>query len=68
MKEITSLPPDFLESLSTTDRGRIQARVKELKMIEKMSPEEREEYLQKMRELKNEIEKKRNEQKNIHKT
>ncbi len=52
MKEITALPPDFLEALTPVDRGRIQNRVKELKMIEKMSPEEREEYLRKKEEEK----------------
>jgi rubrerythrin len=52
MEEITALPPDFLEALTPVDRGRIQNRVKELKMIEKMSPEEREEYLRKKEEEK----------------
>ncbi|MHA1331113.1 MAG: hypothetical protein ACTSR2_08555, partial [Candidatus Hodarchaeales archaeon] len=52
MEEISLLPPDFLEALSPTDRGRLQARVKELRMIEKMSPEEREEYLAKKKQEK----------------
>lgn len=52
MEEITALPQDFLESLSPVDRGQVQARVKELRMIEKMSPEERAEYLQKKQEEK----------------
>ncbi|PWI48804.1 hypothetical protein CEE45_04410 [Candidatus Heimdallarchaeota archaeon B3_Heim] len=52
MEEITALPPDFLEALIPVDRGRIQNRVKELKMIDKMSPEEREEYLKKKEEEK----------------
>ncbi|MHA2155464.1 MAG: hypothetical protein ACXABU_09035 [Candidatus Hodarchaeales archaeon] len=52
MDEITALPPDFLEALTPVDRGRIQNRVKELKMIEKMSPEDREEYLRKKEEEK----------------
>ncbi|MFX1285035.1 MAG: hypothetical protein ACFFB5_15340 [Promethearchaeota archaeon] len=46
MEEIQSLPPDFLEALTPTDRNRLQDRVKELKKIEKMSPEERKAYLQ----------------------
>lgn len=52
MEEITALPPDFLEALSPADRNRLQTRVKELKLIEKMSPEEREEYLRKKQEEK----------------
>ena len=52
MEEITSLPQDFLEVLTPVDRNRLQSRVKELKMLEKMSPEERESYLQKKREEK----------------
>ncbi|MHA1977651.1 MAG: hypothetical protein ACW98I_12160 [Candidatus Hodarchaeales archaeon] len=52
MDEITALPPDFLEALTPVDRGRIQNRVKELKMIDKMSPEEQEEYLRKKEEEK----------------
>jgi len=52
MDEIATLPQDFLETLSPVDRGRLQARVKELRMTEKMSPEEREEYLRKKLEEK----------------
>ncbi|MHA2054132.1 MAG: hypothetical protein ACW99F_11090, partial [Candidatus Hodarchaeales archaeon] len=52
MEEITELPPEFLEVLTPPDRGRIQARVKELKMLEKMTPEAREEYLEKKAEEK----------------
>ena len=52
MEEISALPPDFLEALTPTDRGRIQSRVKELKMIAKMDPDERETYLKKKREEK----------------
>ncbi|MHA2245907.1 MAG: hypothetical protein ACXADY_13170 [Candidatus Hodarchaeales archaeon] len=47
MEEITILPQEFLEALVPTDRNRLQTRVKELKKIEKMSPEERRAYLQK---------------------
>jgi hypothetical protein len=52
MEEIIALPPDFLEALTPTDRTRVQERVKELKKIEKMAPEERETYFQKKKELK----------------
>ena len=52
MEEITALPPDFLEALTPTDRTRVQERVKELRMLEKMSPEDREEYLRKKQEEK----------------
>ncbi|MHA1944971.1 MAG: hypothetical protein ACW97W_02615 [Candidatus Hodarchaeales archaeon] len=52
MEEISALPPDFLEALTPTDRGRIQSRVKELKMIAKMDPDEREAYLTKKQEAK----------------
>ncbi len=52
MEEIIILPQEFLEALTPTDRNRLQTRVKELKKIEKMSPEEREAYLQKKREEK----------------
>ncbi|MHA2074503.1 MAG: hypothetical protein ACW97X_07780 [Candidatus Hodarchaeales archaeon] len=52
MEEITSLPQEFLEALTPVDRNRLQTRVKELKKIEKMSPEEREEYLRKKQEEK----------------
>jgi rRNA maturation endonuclease Nob1 len=52
MEEISALPPDFLEALTPTDRGRIQSRVKELKMIAKMDPDEREAYLKKKLEEK----------------
>ncbi len=52
MEEITALPQDFLEVLTPVDRNRLQSRVKELKMIEKMNPKERETYLQKKREEK----------------
>ncbi len=52
MEEIQTLPQDFLEALTPSDRNRLQNRVKELKMIEKMSPEERENYLQKKKEEK----------------
>ncbi|MFX1517421.1 MAG: hypothetical protein ACFFC6_14040, partial [Promethearchaeota archaeon] len=52
MEEITTLPQDFLEALTPSDRNRLQERVKELKRIEKMSPEEREAYLTKKREEK----------------
>ncbi|UCG90334.1 MAG: hypothetical protein JSU57_00985 [Candidatus Heimdallarchaeota archaeon] len=56
MEEIQSLPSDFLEALTPTDRNRLQNRVKELKKIEKMSPEERKSYLQKKEEEKKRIE------------
>ncbi len=56
MDEITALPPDFLEALTPTDRTRLQERVKELRMLEKMSEEEREEYLSKKREEKERVE------------
>ncbi|MFW9995251.1 MAG: hypothetical protein ACFFD4_24660 [Candidatus Odinarchaeota archaeon] len=52
LEEINTLPPDFLVSLSTIDRGRIQERVKELKYIARLSPEEREDYLEKKRKEK----------------
>ncbi len=52
MEEITALPQDFLEVLTPVDRNRLQSRVKELKMLEKMSPKERETFLQKKREEK----------------
>jgi len=52
MDEISALPPDFLEALTPTDRGRIQSRVKELKMISKMDPDEREAYLKTKQEEK----------------
>jgi hypothetical protein len=52
MEEISALPPDFLEALTPADRGRIQSRVKELKMIAKMDPAEREAYLKKKEEEK----------------
>ncbi len=52
MEEISVLPPDFLEALTPTDRGRIQSRVKELKMIAKMDPVDREAYLKKKLEEK----------------
>ena len=52
MDEISTLPPDFLEALTPTDRVRIQSRVKELKMIAKMEPDEREAYLKKKLEEK----------------
>jgi rubrerythrin len=52
MEEITGLPSDFLEALTPVDRNRLQERVKELKRIERMSPEERETYLQKKKEEK----------------
>ncbi|MFW9904363.1 MAG: hypothetical protein ACFFFH_08535 [Candidatus Thorarchaeota archaeon] len=52
MGEITSLPQDFLEALTPSDRNRLQERVKELKKIEKMTPEEREAYLRKKLEEK----------------
>jgi len=52
LEEINALPPDFLEALSPPDRNRLQNRVKEIRMIEKMSPEEREAFLLKKREEK----------------
>ncbi|UCE14859.1 MAG: hypothetical protein JSV04_06670 [Candidatus Heimdallarchaeota archaeon] len=52
MEEIQALPPTFLEALTPPDRARLQNRVKELKMIEKMTPEEKEAYLQKKKEEK----------------
>ncbi|MHA2294649.1 MAG: hypothetical protein ACXAEU_19730 [Candidatus Hodarchaeales archaeon] len=52
MDEIKALPPDFLEVLTPTDKGRIQARVKELKTLAKMTPEQLEEYLEKKRKEK----------------
>jgi rubrerythrin len=52
MEEITALPQDFLEALTPSDRNRLQERVKELKKIEKMTPEEREAYLTKKLEEK----------------
>ena len=52
MEEITDLPQDFLEALTPSDRTRLQERVKELKRIEKMTPEEREVYLKKKLEEK----------------
>ncbi len=56
MEEITALPPDFLEALTPTDRNRVQERVKELRMLEKMSEEEREEYLRLKQEEKERVE------------
>ncbi|MFX0211348.1 MAG: hypothetical protein ACFFDT_35535 [Candidatus Hodarchaeota archaeon] len=56
MEEIQALPSDFLEALTPTDRNRLQNRVKELKMIEKMTPDERETYLQKKKEEKERVE------------
>jgi rRNA maturation endonuclease Nob1 len=56
MEEITALPPDFLEALTPVDRGRVQNRVKELKMIAKMDPDEREAYLKKKQEEKDRAE------------
>ncbi len=56
MEEITSLPQPFLEALTTLDRNRLQTHVKELKKIEKMSPEERKVYLKKKMEEKERIE------------
>ncbi len=52
MEEITALPQEFLEALTPVDRNRLQNRVKELKIIAKMTPEEREEYLRKKKEEK----------------
>ncbi len=52
LDEINSLPPDFLEALSPLDRNRLQNRVKELRMIEKMTPDEREAYLLKKKQEK----------------
>ena len=52
IEEITILPQDFLEALTPSDRSRLQERVKELKRIEKMSPEEREAYFKKKLEEK----------------
>jgi len=52
MEEITALPQDFLEVLTPVDRNRLQSRVKELKLLEKMNPKDREAYLQKKREEK----------------
>ncbi|MFX0124073.1 MAG: hypothetical protein ACFFAE_10585 [Candidatus Hodarchaeota archaeon] len=52
MEEITALSQDFLEALTPIDRNRLQTRVKELKMIEKMSPEEKKAYLLKKKEEK----------------
>ena len=52
IEEITALPKEFLEALTPSDRNRLQERVKELKRIEKMTPEERETYLQKKIEKK----------------
>ncbi|MHA2298568.1 MAG: hypothetical protein ACXAEU_11575 [Candidatus Hodarchaeales archaeon] len=46
MEDFRALPTDFLVSLSTTDRTRVQERVRELKMLEKMTVEERNEYLE----------------------
>lgn len=52
MEEIQALPPVFLEALTPPERARLQNRVKELKMIEKMDPEEKKAYLQKKKEEK----------------
>lgn len=52
LEDIKVLPREFLENLSTTDRTRIQNRVKEIKMLSKMSSEDREAYLTKKREEK----------------
>jgi hypothetical protein len=52
MEEITALPQEFLEALLPVDRTRLQNRVKELKTITKMTPDERKEYLRKKKEEK----------------
>ncbi|UCG04058.1 MAG: hypothetical protein JSW11_08735 [Candidatus Heimdallarchaeota archaeon] len=56
MEDITALPQDFLEALSPSDRNRVQERVKELRRIDKMTPEEREVYLKKKLEEKERVE------------
>ncbi|MFW9997263.1 MAG: hypothetical protein ACFFD4_34790 [Candidatus Odinarchaeota archaeon] len=45
LEDFRLLPTDFLVSLSTADRTRVQERVKELKMLEKMTELERDDYL-----------------------
>ncbi len=56
LEDITALPQEFLEALTPSDRNRLQERVKELKRIEKMAPDEREAYLKKKLEEKERVE------------
>jgi len=47
LEELTSLDPSILENLSLLQRNQYNNRLKELQKLEKMSPQEREEYLKK---------------------
>ncbi|MFW9779321.1 MAG: hypothetical protein ACFFE8_10755 [Candidatus Heimdallarchaeota archaeon] len=56
LEEIAALPQSFLETLNTSERNRLQERVKELRMLSIMSLEERTAYLLKKQEERERVE------------